>query len=121
MKKSKRLSKTYILEAKNKTRDRYLQKTYGISLQDYKTKLARQNNACAVCKKDQSHFKSSLAVDHNHRTSKVRGLACYYCNHRLIGRHTLESASKILRYLLDYDLESRSYKNSLLSVEVVDE
>lgn len=105
MKKSRKSSKTSI-DAKLAARDKYLRKTYGITLLDYNMKLLEQNWGCAVCKKHYSEFKSSLAVDHSHKTGKVRGLLCYYCNHRLIGRHTIESARKIYYYLLKYDVEA---------------
>lgn len=59
---------------------------------------------CAICKKPESHFKNRLAVDHNHRTGKVRGLLCYRCNKFLVGRNTIESATGILEYLIRFDL-----------------
>lgn len=64
-----------------------------------------QGNCCAICKKHESMFKRRLAVDHNHATSKVRGLLCFRCNKFLLGRHTIESASKILQYLMTYDIQ----------------
>lgn len=106
MKKSRRLSKTSTAEAKAKVRDKYLQTKYGITLFEYNSMLALQSERCAICRKHQSLFKSSLAVDHNHVTGRVRGLMCYYCNHRLVGRHTIESARKIYLYLLKYDVEA---------------
>lgn len=100
MKKSKKYSKTYI-----QARDKYLKSKYGISFEDYECMLLKQNESCAVCNKHYSLFKNSLHVDHNHKTDRVRGLLCYYCNRRLIGKHTIESARKILEYLLKYDVE----------------
>lgn len=72
-----------------------------------------QGNSCAICKKHESSFKKRLAVDHNHKTGKVRGLLCYYCNKFVVGRHTIESASKILKYLMEYDIpmEIKSEQN----------
>lgn len=58
-----------------------------------------QNGACAICKKPQSMFKRRLNLDHNHKTGQLRGLLCYYCNRRVVGRHTYESAFKLLEYL----------------------
>ena len=62
-----------------------------------------QNACCAICGKPESYFKKRLAIDHNHRTGKVRGLLCYRCNRFLVGRHTIESMIKIYEYLLKYD------------------
>jgi hypothetical protein len=62
-----------------------------------------QQQCCAICKKHESNFMKRLAVDHNHKTGKVRGLLCYRCNKFLVGRQTIESASKLLNYLETYD------------------
>lgn len=63
-----------------------------------------QNQCCAICTKHESQFKKRLAVDHNHKTGKVRGLLCYRCNKFLVGRNTIESAKKIFDYLTKYDI-----------------
>lgn len=61
-------------------------------------------NNCAICKKPRSAFKKNLSVDHSHRTGRIRGLLCYRCNKFLVGRQTIETATKLLHYLLAYDL-----------------
>jgi hypothetical protein len=65
--------------------------------------IAKHGNRCAVCNRPREDFKNNLAVDHNHKSDKIRGLLCFYCNKRVVGRHTIESAEKILAYLLKYD------------------
>lgn len=77
-----------------------------MTLQEYEEKLLRQNNACDICKKPATAFKRSLAVDHNHKTGKVRGILCMYCNHRFVGRFTLLKARVLLEYLEKYESES---------------
>lgn len=63
-------------------------------------KLAvKQGNCCGVCEKPEMSFKMRLAVDHNHKTGLVRGLLCYRCNKFLVGRHTYDSAFRVLQYL----------------------
>jgi hypothetical protein len=57
-----------------KERDRYLTKTYGITLAEYNQILADQSGGCAICG-GQSGGKN-LAVDHNHKNGAVRGLLC---------------------------------------------
>lgn len=49
---------------------------YGISLEIYEKMYKEQNGLCKICKRQQE----TLCVDHNHRTGKVRGLLCRYCN-----------------------------------------
>lgn len=59
--------------------DRQLRWRYGISLEEYLNLFEVQNGLCAIC-----HIPPSgkrLAVDHDHRTGKVRGLLCEACNH----------------------------------------
>jgi hypothetical protein len=58
-----------------------------------------QAGKCGVCGRHESEFKSKLAVDHNHKTGQVRGLLCYRCNKFIVGRHTLESALRLVAYL----------------------
>jgi len=62
-----------------------------------------QNACCALCQRPESTFVNRLAVDHNHRTGKVRGLLCYRCNKFQVGRHSLVSARAVYEYLLKYD------------------
>lgn len=97
--------KRSIEEQKLRTRELYLKRKYGLSLCDYENMLARQAYSCAVCFKHQKDCKRRLAVDHNHKTGKVRGLLCGYCNHRLVGKYTLATARKVYQYLLTYEGE----------------
>lgn len=53
-------------------------KKYGLSYSDWELLLIRQNHVCAICKRPETG--KTLAVDHCHRTGKVRGLLCAKCN-----------------------------------------
>lgn len=66
--------------------------------------IDKHGDNCAVCKKPSSAFKKRLSVDHSHKTDKIRGLLCYRCNKFIVGRHTIESATKLLDYLTKYDV-----------------
>ena len=57
-------------------------KQYGITLDQYNERLHNQNNVCAICK-NQCKSGRRLAVDHCHKTGKVRGLLCSACNQTL--------------------------------------
>jgi hypothetical protein len=50
-------------------------RTYGITLDDYKSLCEKQGFRCKICKR-----KTELFVDHNHKTDEVRGLLCRKCN-----------------------------------------
>ena len=65
--------------------------------------IDKYGNQCAICEKPRSAFKKNLAIDHNHKSGKIRGLLCYRCNKFILGRQTLETVKKMLAYLLKYD------------------
>ena len=77
-------------EWKNKDRTAYLRSSsnsglklrYGIELKDYEDLLIKQNHCCKICK-TKSPGRTGVkrfAVDHCHKTNKVRGLLCMACN-----------------------------------------
>lgn len=53
---------------------------YGLEPEDYAQILLNQNNRCALCNQE---FKDSPQVDHCHKTGKIRGLLCRFCNQGL--------------------------------------
>lgn len=68
---------------KDRARNDYLVREFGISLTEYNDLLVAQNGSCAICKKSCKSGRK-LAVDHCHMTGKVRALLCMNCN-RAIG------------------------------------
>jgi len=69
-------------------KDKILQRTFGISLEEYNQMLEEQNGVCAICKceektKVQGNIRC-LSIDHNHDTGEIRGLLCNRCN-KLLG------------------------------------
>lgn len=80
---------------------------YGITLEQYEELLAKQGNACAICQKPADYFKTNLAVDHDHMTGEIRGLLCYPCNHKLVGRWR---EGTILRRIADYVDQGTGWK-----------
>lgn len=71
---------------KDKERNKHLKRQYGITLEQYNQMLEEQNGVCAMCFEPEtvkSHHTGEvryLAVDHDHKTGKVRGLLCFRCN-----------------------------------------
>lgn len=54
---------------------------YGIKWSDYLSMLERQDGKCKICGSIFSDkVKRRLAIDHCHKTNKVRGLLCFNCN-----------------------------------------
>lgn len=66
--------------------------------------IEKHGNNCSICRKPRSEFKKNLSVDHNHKTSKIRGLLCYRCNKFRVGRQSIETCKEVLDYLLKFDV-----------------
>lgn len=62
-----------------KERQHNLKRMFGMSLEEYDSKLQAQNGVCAICGGLCKSGKR-LAVDHNHTTGKIRDLLCGNCN-----------------------------------------
>lgn len=71
----KEYNKKYPLLAKNSK----LIHDYGITLEEYNSKILRQENKCEICKKE-FNTKNKPNVDHDHKTNKIRDLLCPKCN-----------------------------------------
>lgn len=75
----------------DRTKNYRLRTKYGISIEEYYSLLKKQNGKCAICGNEETathNFykqKQDLAVDHCHKTGKIRGLLCQDCN-RGIGK-----------------------------------
>jgi hypothetical protein len=67
----------------DKKHSTYIEKTYGITGDQYEALLAHQGGVCFICQK--RPVSKRLAVDHDHRSGVVRGLLCRRDNHRLLG------------------------------------
>ena len=67
-----------------KTRAQRIRRDYGITIDEYDRMLAMQGHKCAVCRQPEIVKKygkvQALAVDHDHKTGKVRALLCQACN-----------------------------------------
>jgi hypothetical protein len=61
---------------------------HGITKKEYDKLFEESNGLCSVCRKpEQLQWKDGsikrLALDHNHKTGKIRGLLCNGCNRAL--------------------------------------
>ena len=55
-------------------------KSYDISAIEYLKMRSEQNCKCKICGKTEKENGKKLAIDHCHKTNKVRGLLCSFCN-----------------------------------------
>ena len=85
---------------KRSSRKLHLQKRYGITLEQYATLLLEQGGACGICGRRDNLPNKHFAVDHCHKTGRVRGLLCSRCNSGLgsLGDE-LERVQKAIAYL----------------------
>lgn len=74
-------------ERSNESRRRFnLANLYGISVAEYQAMVRDQGGVCAICREDEpkQHGRTGkqfrLAVDHCHKTGRIRGLLCQRCN-----------------------------------------
>lgn len=63
-------------------RRQVLKRKYKLTSEEYDRILAAQDGKCAICYRPPDDDRV-LAVDHCHRTGKVRGLLCGLCNRAL--------------------------------------
>ena len=86
---AKKEQKAYI----EKNREKYLisqsfsqlKQTYGITKEEYETRMKNQGGKCAICSAETPQQKNikRFSVDHCHKTKQVRGLLCSSCNRGL--------------------------------------
>ena len=105
--KKREISKKWRENNKNITRkyDREygLKNRYGITVDDYNKMLKEQNCCCDICGRHKLEFKTRLAVDHCHKTGKIRGLLCYRCNTNLGIIEDEEFSKRAKKYLKNFE------------------
>jgi hypothetical protein len=78
----------------------HMKRAYGLDFKDYERMLEEQNGVCAICSSPPpNNRKTRLAIDHCHKTGKVRGLLCDKCN-RSIG--LLKDDVSVLKSAIKY-------------------
>ncbi len=85
-----------------------LKKHYGISLEDYNRMLSDQKGLCAICGcPETTSTKKRLAVDHDHKTGKIRSLLCRACNVSVgLLKESPVTALNLRNYLLKHNNET---------------
>lgn len=91
---------------------KYIREKYGLSKEQYNAILLEQEGRCFICQRSPFEIKPrrNLAVDHDHKTGRIRGLLCYSCNHRLLG-FIIKDRTDIARRLLKYLTRRTKYGN----------
>jgi hypothetical protein len=100
-----------ISENKKQRRNINLMYRYGITSEEKNTRIAQQNNACAICK---NLFVGVLDthLDHCHTTKTIRGILCRACN---IGLGKFNDSPILLQRAIHY-IEYYAKQDGLTSV-----
>jgi uncharacterized protein YfaQ (DUF2300 family) len=82
-------------------RENNYKKSYGTTIKDYDEMLKKQKGKCSICLSTETKNKnySYFAVDHCHKTGKVRGLLCDKCNTAL---GSFQDSPEILLRAIEY-------------------
>lgn len=83
------------------SRRAHLKRNYNMSLEEYEKRLLEQGDKCAICENYHRFDKYGvLAVDHCHKTGKIRGLLCFKCN-TILGsvNDNIDTLKKAIKYL----------------------
>ena len=86
---------------RDKWREGYLRRTYGMTLAEYDAMLLAQQGRCGICQTgDPGGRHASFCVDHHHETGAVRELLCTNCNTALgLFREDRLTLLRAIRYL----------------------
>jgi hypothetical protein len=83
--------------------DYHLRRKFGFNRQHYDMMSMSQNHLCLICKQPETRIirgkVARLAVDHCHKTGKIRGLLCARCN---LGIGRFEDSPELLRESAKY-------------------
>lgn len=94
---------TYRQENKTKirkqSRDYILRLRYGITEIEFNQQFEKQGKKCALCDSNKSD-KKNFVVDHCHKTGKIRGILCSYCNRALgMFKDSKDNLIKAIKYI----------------------
>jgi hypothetical protein len=87
--------------AKAQSHSRMVERVYSLTGEQYELLYSAQGGRCAICQVATGKVKR-LAVEHDHRTGEVFGLACGPCNIMLgrLGRE-VDAYIRVINYLKD--------------------
>src|SRR3990167_3315404 len=88
-----------------------LKQRYEITPKQWQAIFDLQKGVCPIClgklhKHGNKEGRRTAAVDHDHKTGRVRGLLCWRCNRVRLGNNTLELVKRMLAYL-ETDIDGR--------------
>ena len=78
-----------------------IEERHGLTKKQIQAQSKKQKHRCIICHKKQKCGKRRrLYVDHDHKTGKFRGLACFSCNSMLgFAKDNIKTLQSAIRYL----------------------
>jgi hypothetical protein len=101
-----KINKEWYNENKEKVRDVQLNRTFGITLEEYNELLNKQNGVCSICGDPPTIDQKKFSIDHDHITGKIRGILCRGCN---VGIGHFKDDPELLRKAINY---IKNFRNS---------
>jgi len=100
----KKANQRYLKNSPEKSKLRYrkhrLKSAFGLTIEQYEEMFKKQGGCCAICGDTNIKYGRRLAVDHHHKTKKVRGLLCNQCNRALGYFHDdIDRLASAIKYL----------------------
>ncbi len=87
-------------KGKLSTTNTKLKRKFGITTDDYAKMYSDQNKKCLICGASESDNGYKLAVDHCHKSGKIRGLLCRSCNLGIGNlKENIDSLNQAILYL----------------------
>ena len=84
-------------------RNAHLKTKFGITVETYNKMFEAQGGCCRICAKHQTEVKRTFAVDHDHKTGKVRALLCNPCNIALgLLREDTSAMKSMIAYVVQH-------------------
>lgn len=93
----------------NYWRKKSMRSRYGLSWEEYESRLREQNNRCAICRVEFSNIVRKC-IDHNHDTLMSRGILCDGCN---VGIAMFRENPDIMRTAIAYLAEHQVQRERL--------
>lgn len=92
-------------KVKIKNKSEWLQRKYSLSLEEYELLKKNQNNKCHICQEELTDG-YEVHVDHSHKTGKIRGILCRWCNTGLGNfKDKIQSLQRAIDYLSHHEIE----------------
>lgn len=92
-------------KVKSKNKKMWLQRKYSLSVEEYELLKTQQDNKCVICQ-EQLNDGYEVHVDHSHKTGKIRGVLCRWCNTGLGNfKDKIESLQRAIEYLSHHENE----------------